>query len=723
MQTLNVDLSPKETKVLQVLSPKKNYRKKRIFFIFLGVFLLFIGIGLVLGLNNFYLPLRRVMDSVDKIKLIGSSMFADFEKKNLSNIDLYFEKVSVELSTISKELDGFDFLNSLEFTKGYYNNFQIFKEILFDVDFLVESTLPKLKNVLKVSGFKVGDELIDENFLSNQSEEESQGALTLILKEMPEYISLYKEVEPQIISILEKVKLIDLDYIPDLFGGEKLKKALDESYYFIEEFPLLSGKIIGFVEFLPELIGVNEPTTYLIFLQSISELRASGGLITAFGNVTLNKGEFQDTITLEDSWNLEIYVAYELGIFVGYENIYGQKYLMNAGCGATWQRFQDAGDYPDLFVSMNKLKDYYDVAKTYDKTRFPEYDHILMLNDTFAENILSLIQPLEVEGYGVVTAETLYNFIKAETDDPKNAWNPGRKDIIKDIANAAKKNFLELSISDFPKVIEIFYKSILAKDLAFSSPNNIKMQEFFDLYGMSGRTVNDFTSDYFQLSEAQNCSLKLNNWVRNTVEHTVNILDDGTFNRNVRVIWTQPKIYDDSIPYGQYDTTTRFIYRAWVRLLMPKDTNNIFSDGYYKSGYLYYWPQTYYDKFLDKKVSDNIIAFDHRRFSESDPVRGIDLNVSYTLPSSINYNEQKKYSLVLQKHSGKSWGELHKIIINYKGREYKTEIVLDRDKILSFSNGVIIVDNLNTSLDWIMDITEKIDWEKFASTRSSEKTD
>ncbi|MCA9380673.1 hypothetical protein KC678_00215, partial [Candidatus Dojkabacteria bacterium] len=303
-----------------------------------------------------------------------------------------------------------------------------------------------------------------------------------------------------------------------------------------------------------------------------------------------------------------------------------------------------------------------------------------------------------------VTADSLYEFIKEETDDPALSFSPERKAIIKDIANAAKEKFLELPLSDMSKITDIFVSSINGKDIGFYSEEE-SMQDFFDKYSMSGRIVKDFNGDYFHLNEAQNCSLKLNKFVRDEVTQDITISDAGDISKNVNVTWIQPQVYDDSLKL-QYDPDGFFTYRAWVRLFVPLEVATFESDGLKRSGFLYYAPKEYNDDEMEKAVSDNIIRFDHRRLKEEDPIPGQELNVSYDLPSNLNYVANNGYKMLIQKHPGKSWGEKYIININQDGQVHTVEFILDRDKVVNYKDGIISVENYESKLDWLVELVD-----------------
>lgn len=707
---MNLKIVPTEIKSQ---TPK---RKKRVWVVILILIVISLFIYLAV------LPLFRILNFKGNISSSISQILNVIETKDEQATDKAFAEIKSEITGLRGELGKFEFLRFIGPFSGYYQNLSAINNILNLINIVLDSAEGDLKVILTKANSTLDS---PDNF-------------SVILKDLPEYLELYKKIEPNIKLIFDQILKLDTNYLPSI-ASFNFTDAVNKLKNIGNNFDSISKNAIDILTNAPELIGLNGKTTYMVLLQSISEQRSSGGLITAVGNLSFNNGELDNEIYLEDTWNLENFLRYTVGVHAGpksfdygdderpfvnqymgfYQNFGGQRYLMSGyneitswECGSLELRFQDAGVYPDIYESVDILKDYYELATNYDPVTYPSYDYVLVANDTFFKNIMTLIEPIEVEGIGTVTPENFYNIIKSQTD---TIVGESRKDIIKNLANLAKEKFFNLKPSDLPKILDVFIKSFYAKDLALISPNNLIMQEFFDRFNLSGRIPKEFNGDYFQLSEAQNCALKLNNWVRNSVEHTVYINSDGTISKKVATTWTQPQVYSKKIPPFQYDTTKQKIYRAWVRYLVPKNSTDFNSDGYSKSDYLLFYPQNYFDPIINKEVSDNIIAFDHRRLKEEDPIPSTTLTVEYSLPKSINFKTNQEYSLLLQKHPGKSWeeddyaspgGEKHFINIILNGELFSTSTSLDRDKVIIFKNGAFEVVNYNTSFDWVVNTIE-----------------
>src|SRR5690606_11349296 len=139
--------------------------------------------------------------------------------------------------------------------------------ILNKSDLLITDVLPDLKNLLEITGFKTQKTPEDYGIITPETEESTsesdEGAITLILKEMPRYLNLYNEIEPRIIEILQEFKKINPDYLPSI-GSFDLKDNLAEINTFADEFPSISKKTVDFLKEMPQLLGSEEPTTYLL---------------------------------------------------------------------------------------------------------------------------------------------------------------------------------------------------------------------------------------------------------------------------------------------------------------------------------------------------------------------------------------------------------------------------------------------------------------------------
>ncbi|MEI6462943.1 MAG: DUF4012 domain-containing protein [bacterium] len=667
----------------------------------LGMILVFFSLLFVV----LAISLEPILSTYSSVKTIqdefNSLVTVDLPAKDLSKLDERFNKIESSLSVAESQFSSFDFLNSFALTRGYYNNLSYVRDLVKQSRAIFIKVRPQLKDILITAGYQV-----DKNApttvtdTTSTTTKNSTQNLSGLMKTLPELANLYGEIEPDIQQVIKTVNKIDPAYLPSSIRG-KIITIQDQTKPLETNFPEFSKQILGTLQVLPDLLGTEKPTNYLIIFQNEKEMRASGGLLTAYGNMTIQNGEVVGDITSTDMWDLEIYVSSTLGKAPNYQNIYGQKVLMERGCGDLHLRAQDAGIYPDGQLSINMFKDYYNIASKYNPKKYPAYDHVIMLDTLFASDLIKLIEPISLPDGRVITSDNLAKVIFAQTN---NSRAPGRKSIIGDIADVVKVKYQAMPTSELPKVLSAFIKTLEAKNLILSS-KDASMLDFMDSMGLTGRISKDFQGDYFSLSEAQVCGLKANFYIRDSVEQNINIDKNGKVSNNVNITWSNSKVFDPK-ERDILSDSNNYLYRAWIRVMTPSGTEYTASNGKETSRGIYD-PVQYYESKMDKQVADSIIWFDHRRMSSNDPIRTLKLNVAYNEPSSVKYTDTDGYKMLIQKHPGKA-DEKYVINLTFLGKKYTEEFALDRDKVIIFKDGVLQVENYDHPLDKILSIVDNL---------------
>ncbi len=127
---LDTDEQTSSTKYL-TLPSEQTYKKRkgcRFLLPILFIFFVLLIIGGVLAYNYVYLPYSRIKASVNDIESNANALLESFDNKDLSNIDTQFLNIKSSLTKVNTELDQFEFLATFEYTKGYYDNFQVIDE-------------------------------------------------------------------------------------------------------------------------------------------------------------------------------------------------------------------------------------------------------------------------------------------------------------------------------------------------------------------------------------------------------------------------------------------------------------------------------------------------------------------------------------------------------------------------------------------------------------------
>jgi hypothetical protein len=226
-------------------------------------------------------------------------------------------------------------------------------------------------------------------------------------RQEPEQKELLKEAlvalqaaQPQLQSALSSIQ--DARAARERLQAGRLSPRVQEWVKRLDRYlPLLEPGVKGTL-YLPRLLGVDNPCTYLVLIQNEDELRASGGFISGVARVTIEKGsiielEFEDSYAVDD---------------------FSQSYpeppapLLEYMLSGLWL-FRDSNWSPDFPTSARAAIDLYTIS------RDVQVDGVVALDQQAIRLLIGALGPLQVEGYDEpVTGQNAIHMAR-------QAWNPG----------------------------------------------------------------------------------------------------------------------------------------------------------------------------------------------------------------------------------------------------------------------------------------------------------
>ncbi|MFA5633927.1 MAG: DUF4012 domain-containing protein [Candidatus Dojkabacteria bacterium] len=212
------------------------------------------------------------------------------------------------------------------------------------------------------------------------------------------------------------------------------------------------------VNFLPEILGVNERKRYLIFFQNESELRSSGGWLSSYGIVGIEGGQIRE-LFVDDIYNADG------ALKIQNKRHTPPKSMTNALEITDWP-LSLVNWYPDLSDSMVEAEPFIQ-----DLGKGNRIDGLITVDVAFIQKLLNKWEGIEVPGETeLVTSDNLYDKIF----EMHREFTPGstqKATFLANLANEIVKKLLSMSISELISTGDILEESLNEKHLQATFKN------------------------------------------------------------------------------------------------------------------------------------------------------------------------------------------------------------------------------------------------------------
>lgn len=306
---------------------------------------------------------------------------------------------------------------------------------------------------------------------------------------------------------------------------------------------------------LLRVLGYQDWQRYLFLFENNNEMRATGGFIGSFALVDIEEGKIK---------NMEIPAggSYDLqgGLLAQVASPTPLRII-----NPVWE-FQDSNWWPDFPATAQKISWFYQ------KSQGPSVDGVVAITSSFIEDLLEILGPIEMEGYGrVITAG---NFVAetqkiVEKEYDKDLNRP--KQFISDFAPVLFEKMFSQDIEGLQKFFEIAAKALKEKQIVLYSNNTDIQKLILDLdWGGEQKTLQ--LGDYLSVINSNIGGGKTDGVIEEIIEHTSQILEDGKILNTVRVTRTHKGNPDDEFEGAQNVN--------YVRVYVPRDSIFLSASGF-----------------------------------------------------------------------------------------------------------------------------------------------
>lgn len=302
------------------------------------------------------------------------------------------------------------------------------------------------------------------------------------------------------------------------------------------------------VKLAPQLLGFQEPKTYLVLFLNNTEMRPGGGFIGSYATIRISQGKvevlkLEGTETIDNAANKT--------------KLLPPPAILQEQLGVDRWYFRDSNWDPDFAKSAERALDFY---LREDGVAAGEIDAVIAITPTVLEAVLTRIGPITVDGLsfnGENVTETLEYEVEYGYED-RGIRFENRKAIMKPFFLAILDR-VQNDIFTNPIAYLEMTKSLIEQKhiMAYSTdPGLASIIQEFDADG----TIRQTTSDYLMWNDANLAALKTDHALDRYFQYSVEPLPDG------RYLAMAELLYDHT---GGFDwRTTR--YRSNTKLYVPE---------------------------------------------------------------------------------------------------------------------------------------------------------
>ncbi len=608
-----------------------------------------IGIGIFLLVILIYSVVAGVLLFQSGKKLIVSSQkMADLGKAgDLNGMKSEISNVKKSLSSFKRSYILISWIRIVPFVGGYVS----------DLGHVVNAA---------GSGLEAGDTLLTvaepySDILGfGQKKEEESGEKTteeridFLVKTIPDLLPKIDELSSKVKVIDSEIAKIDPDRYPEKYQGKPLRAKVRSAQELVSEITMfiVNGKPV--LESAPYLLGMETPRTYLVLFQNDKELRPTGGFMTGYSIMKVDKAKFEPTVS-DDIYNLD--AKYKPSIPAPDPLI---KYIKGPYVLSKNLRFRDMNWSPDFEESMRT------VTEAADEVGVSDVDGIIAVDTQLLVNLLNVIGPIGVPGFGNFSTnvepkcncpQVIYELESYADVEGPIIWDPltgeiilkpknadNRKKIIGPLMNSILANAMGQPKEKLPDLFGAGFKSLMEKHVLFYIHNE-DIQKGISDFGLGG-SIKDYEGDYLHVNDANLGGRKSNLYVTQEVLQEIEVKRDGSVEKTLTITYKNPE---------KYDGWLNSVLPNWIRVYVPKGSELIAIEGLEDK------IDPYED--LDKTVFAGLFQLRPEGVSK--------VTFKYKLPFKVS----KEYNLLIQKQPGTD-GPLYTINLG----KYEEEFLLKTDK-------------------------------------------
>jgi hypothetical protein len=406
----------------------------------------------------------------------------------------------------------------------------------------------------------------------------TQERIDFVIKTIPDLLPKIDSISSQVKIVQDELSQINPDRYPDKFQGKLVKSQIKTVQGLVSEASTFIVNSKPFLESTPYLLGMDSPRTYLILFQNDKELRPTGGFMTAYAIMKIDKAKFTP-VSSSDIYTLD--AQYKPSIPAPAPII---KYIKGPYVLSQNWRLRDMNWSPDFATTMQT---FLPAAKQVGITNI---DGVIAVDTQLLVNLLDVIGPIGVPGFGNFStkidpqcncAQVIHELEAFADVEGPIIWDPltgkiiqrppnsdNRKKIIGPLMNSILANALGQPKDKLPALMQAAFNSLIEKHVLFYLMDT-KAEAAASDFGVGG-AIKDYNGDYLHINDANLGGRKSNLYAYEEVQQDIAISGDGSVTKTVTITYKNPQSQDGWL---------NSVLPTWVRVYVPKGSQLITSEG------------------------------------------------------------------------------------------------------------------------------------------------
>lgn len=542
--------------------PPKKFNRK-ILAIVLGVFFLIL---VVIGLSFF-----GVYQKANKLIVVGKDLQGSFNSQDIPHIKSKIGETKKALSGLRSSYKWVSWTKFIPFLGSYVSDLgHAIAGGEYGLDAL-DITVSFAEPYANLLGFGNGEEAGD-------GEKTTQERIDFFVSAIPDLIPKVDGISEKVSKAADEFGQINPDRYPVRIGKRVIREPLRNGLEVITSAADLVADGKPLLESSPYLLGLDEPRQYLVLFQNDKELRPTGGFLTAYSIMKVDKARFEP-VSSNDIYNLDAKYRPQISAPDPIVKYIKGPYILSKNI-----RLRDMNWSPDFAETMALF------LPEAEKAGVGDIDGVIAVDTQLLVNLLDVLGPIGVPGFGNFSTQiidkcncpqVIYELESFADVEGPIIWDPltgkiiyrppnsdNRKKIIGPLMNSILANAMGQPKEKIPALFEAAFKSLLEKHVLIYVFNK-EAQAAAETFAIAGR-IKDYQGDYLHINDANLGGRKSNLYVTQEVDQEIVVARDGTVEKTVTITYKNPE---------KHDGWLNSVLPNWVRIYVPKGSQLIAAEG------------------------------------------------------------------------------------------------------------------------------------------------